>query len=143
MAFAASLGPEGRDHLDYLDLGLEASAAAEASAAPNAVGNKGTGPTDAIKAATVPAAKVVPAAADGVVSGKGVVEVAPVNDELAVRASVDGADPESLRLALGTATQYFHVDTACTDPELVVGTVIFFAAVANVDGTYTATEIRL
>ena len=143
VAFAASLDPQGRDHLDYLDLGLEASAAAETSAGPSAAGNKEVGSTDANKAATVPAGKPAPAAADGVVSGKGVVEVAPANNELSVRASVDGADPQSLRLALGTATQYFHADTACTDAELVVGTVIFFAAVANPDGTYTAKEIRL
>jgi hypothetical protein len=142
VAFAASLDPQGRDHLDYLDLGFEASAAAAEGTAPSAVASKDSGSTDANKAATVPAPKPAPAAADGVVTGKGVVEVAPVNDELSVHASVNGADPTSLRLALGTATQYFRLDTACTAPELVAGTVIFFVAVANADGTYTATEIR-
>ena len=142
VAFAASLDAQGRDHLEYLDLGVEASAAAAANAAPSAPVTKDAAPNDANKSATVPAAKPAPAAADGVVSGKGVIEVAPMNNELTVRASVDGADPESLRLALGTATQYFRVDTACTDAELGVGTVIFFSAVANADGTYTAKEIR-
>jgi hypothetical protein len=142
VALVASIDAQGRNHLDYLDLGFEASKAANATAAPNAAVNKDVGPDDANKAATAPATKVAPPATDGVVTGKGVVETAPSNNELSVHASMDGADPQSVRLALGTATQFFRVDTACTDPELVAGTVIFFSAVANADGAYAVTELR-
>jgi hypothetical protein len=71
-----------------------------------------------------------------------VIDAAPANNEVLVRASVDGADLQSMRLLLGPATQYFRFETECTSPALVVGTGMLLSAVANGDGTYPATEIR-
>ena len=151
--FAASVGTDGRDHLDHLDLSADIAA------------DPGTDPTAPAKGADADAAKAAlaandPAAGDkepaavpdasqaelpsgAVVTGKAVIDAAPANNEVLVHAAVDDRDVRSMRLLLGPATQYFRFETVCTSPALVGGTGMLFSAVSNGDGTYTATEIRI
>jgi hypothetical protein len=137
VVFVASVGTDGRDHLDVLDFAsVVTSKPADPAPKPS------DSATDAVKPAAPAGAKDEPAT-DGVVRGKGLADAAPENNELAVSAYIGATDPESLRLRLGSATQYFRFETACTNAEIVAGTPVVFAAVDNGDGTYTATEMHL
>jgi hypothetical protein len=137
--FVASVGTDGRDHLDYLGSGVDAAV------------NKNAGPIDKsselVDKTTEPAApnNETPQgepAVGSVVKGKAVIEAAPSANELTVSASVGGGDMRSARLLLGSSTKYFRFDTECTGVDLAAGTGILFAAVVNADGSYTATDIR-
>ena len=146
--FSASVGTDGRDHLDYLELSADAGAttANDADLAAKkaaAAADKSDTAADDAKAAAAAAASKEEAPSDGVVTGKAVIDAAPANNEMLVRAAVDGRDLQPMRLLLGSATQYFRFDTQCTSPELAVGTSMLLSAVPNGDGTFTATEVRL
>ena len=154
--FSAYVATDGRDHLVFIELSgdiVEVKPSADATgankeadlAAIKAAGaaNKSDQAADDMKAAAVGAISKDEAPSDGVVRGKGVIDAAPVNNEVLVRASVDGRDLQPMRLLLGSATRYFRFETECTSPELVVGASMLLSAVPNGDGTYTATEIRI
>ena len=47
------------------------------------------------------------------------IDAALVNNELLVHASVDGGDPQPMRLLLDSATRYFRFETECASPGFV------------------------
>jgi hypothetical protein len=146
--FSAYVGTDGRDQLVFLELSADvvATTASEADIAAKkaeATANQSDKATDDLKAAAVPDVSKDEAPSDGVARGKAVIDAAPANNEVLVRASVDGGDLQAMRLLLGSATKYFRFETECTSPDLVVGTGMLLSAVPNGDGTYTATEIRI
>ena len=133
--FAASIGADGRMHLDYLMLGLQKA------------DDKPAGPTDVNKDAvdTKPANATPvasPPVAGSIVKGKAVVDSAPVNNELTFTGYVDSFDVQSGRLVLSSTTQYFRFETECANGDLVPGKALLFSAVVNSDGSYAATEIH-
>jgi hypothetical protein len=151
--FSVSVGADQREHLDYLDLGPDAvdvapgDAAAEKAAddaQKKAAANNTDQATDDLKAANEPVTTQAAPANDGVVRGKGWADAAPVNNEWVLTAYIEGAAGlQSVRLVLGPDTQYFRFEAACTNAELVLGSSVVFSAVANGDGTYNATELRV
>ncbi|HUP75492.1 MAG TPA: hypothetical protein VM282_20780 [Acidimicrobiales bacterium] len=115
VAFSVTVRTGDRNHLDYLD----------------------------VDATDVPApTRVDEPAPDGTLLGKGVVEELPAADRLVVLGAVGHGDSQSLRIALVPDTRYFRYETACANGAPAVGSSILFSAVANADGTYTATELR-
>jgi hypothetical protein len=135
VVFAASVNVDGRDHLDYLDVGP--ATADDKPSAPNASDKdaKGTEPANGTPVAAPPVAGTV-------VVGKAIIDSAPVNSELTVTGYVDNFEAQSARLVLSSTTQYFRFETACTNAELVPGRGLLFTAVVNPDGSYAVTEIR-
>lgn len=132
VVFAASVGADGSNHLDYVELGVDA-------APPDAA--KESAAIDAKKAGVAPADSAPEPPSDGVLRGKDVLTAAPVDNVVVVTAPL--AAPTTIRLVLDSSTRYHRLDTACANPELGAGTVLMYAAVPNADGTYTATEIRI
>ena len=131
--FAASVGADGANHLDHIELGVDA-------APPDA--EKESAAIDTKKAGVAPAGSAPEGPSDGVLQGKDVLAAAAVDNVVVVQAPLDGA-PTPIRLVLGSATQYFRNEVACTNPQLVADTVMMYSAVANGDGSYTATEIHI
>jgi hypothetical protein len=146
--FSAYVGADGRDYLAYMELSgdvVEVHRDEEADIAKKAAGaaNQSDKTADDLKAAALPDGAQAEPPSGAVVRGKAVIDAATANNEVLVRASVDGGDLHSMRLLFGPATQYFRFETECTSPALVVGTGMLLSAVSNGDGTYTATEIRI
>ena len=136
VVFAVAIGPDGRDHLEYLDLGVES-----ASAAADAAANKSAEPTDA-KGTGDPAVSKDDVASDGTVMGKGVIDAAPANNQLAVSEYLGQASFGHCSSRSERRTRYFRFDTECSGGEFVAGAAVMFVAVRNDDGTYTATELH-
>ena len=154
--FSVTLAETGA-HLDYIDIAGGSAPANEPTADRQAAADKQANAdklTDADKQAIVDklsdkqaaadaiTAKGDPtASADGTVEGKGVVESASAG-ELVVNGAVGHGDMGVVRLQIGADTKFFRYDTACTIDGQFTGSGVLFSAIANGDGTYTATEVR-